>query len=264
MRRDLNLVLHPAGYRPGTRHRAHQHDVLHFSMVLCGTVSETARGVTVHGRPLSVVAKDAGLVHANDFGREGSRLARLSVAAESLGELLDHATPWDGWRWTHDARVARPFIRLLRRLRGERAVVSTGDPDAIDLLAGFTARPASVARGVPPRWLRDVMCEMDEGWAPELRVATVAARAGVHPVYLARCVRRWYDISVGDVIRSLRLRAAALAVAAPGGTVSDVAHACGFADEAHFCRTFREASGLTPGSYRRLVNSLPYRWHGGS
>jgi len=41
-----------------------------------------------------------------------------------------------------------------------------------------------------------------------------------------------------------------------GYSASEVAHACGFADQSHFGRTFKRVFGITPGAYARLGGGL--------
>jgi AraC-like DNA-binding protein len=240
-------------YRAGTRHRPHDHDELHFSIVLSGRVAEVVGGVMEQAGALSVVAKDPGVVHANDFGSGGARLARLTLPATTLGELLDDPARSPGWRWTHDPLVAAPFLRLVRRADGRSARFAVTDPDLLDLLAAFTARPSPPARGEPPAWLDTVRREVRDGWQPGLTVSSLAARAGVHPVYLARCVRRWFQTSLGMELRRQRIRSAAANIADSRRTISQVAHAGGYADEPHLNREFRAFVGLTPGRFRSLV-----------
>jgi len=258
----ITLSFRADGYRAGTRHRPHRHDELHFSLVLSGRVAETVGSCTEYAGALSVVAKDAGVVHANDFGIAGARLARLALPFGTIGALADEPSRSPGWRWTHDARVANPFLRLVRRANSGACAFDADDPDLLDLLAVFTARPAPVTRGRPPAWLEETMRDLRASWHPGLRVADVAGRAGVHPVYLARCVRRWFGTGIGEALRLFRIRSAAAAIAETGGTVSHVAHAGGFADEPHLCREFRRELGITPGRYRALVGALGYTWRG--
>ena len=134
------MTLSADSYPAGTKHRPHRHDELHFSIVLAGRVAETVGGNTEYAGALSIVAKDPGVTHANGFGPEGARLARLSLPSRTIGDLLGtSSTP--GWKWTHDPRVARPFLRLVRRSGGVSTPFDDDDPDLLDLLASFTARP---------------------------------------------------------------------------------------------------------------------------
>lgn len=265
-----------SAYRPGTRHPPHRHDALHLSLVLGGRVLERVGAVTESAGALSVVAKDAGVTHADDFGPAGARMARLGLPGGTLGALVDVPAGAvgcaAGWRWTHDPAVAAPFLRLVRRARdastqgevGGAIAFSAHDPDLLDLLAAFTARRAPEPRGRPPAWLAAIVAELRESWHPRLAVADVARRAGVHPVYLARCVRRWYGTGVAEELRRLRLRAAVAATVEARGPLSAVAHALGFADEPHYARAVRRATGLAPGGLRALVTSLDYQGRGPS
>jgi AraC family transcriptional regulator len=256
------LTFHADAYRAGTRHAAHQHDELHLSLVLCGHVAETVAGVTVWGGALSVVAKDSGVIHADDFGPAGAKLARLTLPSGTIGALIDDPVRSREWHWTHDAAAAVPYLRLVRRSRGATCSFAADDPDLVDLFAAVTARRAPQARGKPPLWLVQTMQELYSARRRARTVADVARRAGVHPVYLARCVRRWYGTTLGDELRRLRLQTAASAIAALDRTVSNVAHMTGYADEAHLCRQFRDAVGVTPACYRVLVRNLDYTCRG--
>ena len=258
----ITLDFHADAYAGGTQHRPHWHDELHLSVVLSGRVAERVGNATEYAGALSVVAKDAGVVHANVFGAAGAKLARLILPSGTLGSLIDEPSRSAGWRWTHDAAVARAFLRLVRRASDGASSFAVDDPDFLDLLAAFTARPASLASGRPPAWLAETMEDLRASWHPALSVADVARRAGVHPVYLARCVRRWFGTGVADEMRRLRIRSAAAAIAENRETVSRVAHAGGFADEPHLCREFRRTVGIPPGRYRTLVEELDYHQRG--
>jgi len=256
------LQFHADGYLAGTRQRPHRHEELHLSLVLSGRVTETVGHVTVSAGALSVVAKDAGVVHANDFGPNAACMVRLTLQAGTIAGLIDDPARASSWRWTHSS-AAGPYLRLVRRATGARSSFPADDPDLLDLLAAVSARPAAPPRGCPPRWLVETMEDLRGGVRPGGSVAAVARRVGVHPVYLARCVRRWYGTSVGDELRRLRLQAAASVIAEPRGTLSQVAHEGGFSDEPHLCRDFRRVAGMTPGRFRRLVRNLDYTWRGG-
>ena len=105
--------------------------------------------------------------------------------------------------------------------------------------------------GAAPAWLQRVRERLDEEDA--VRVGAAARDAGVHPVYLARCFRRWYGCSVAGYLQRVRLRRSATLMHRGAYTLGRVAHEAGFADQAHFGHRFREATGLTPGRFRALA-----------
>lgn len=243
-------------YAPMERHPPHQHGLLHLSLVIRGSLAETVGHRTEHAGALSVVAKEPGVVHEDRFGPDGATLARLCPERGGLDALLDDQARITPWCWKHDARAAVPFLRLVHRFQAGSRSFAPGDPDILDLLAAVTARSVPSSPGDPPAWLRRTMEDLRTSWRARMVVPDVAQRAGVHPVYLARCVRRWYGHGVRDELRRLRVAAAAHRLASGGGTVSHVAHATGFADEPHLCREFRRTTGMTAGHYRRLTREV--------
>ena len=240
-------------YSSGERHAPHRHDEMQLSLILKGQVRETVGNRTELGSALSVVMKDSGVVHANEFGPEKPKIARLSLMRGSFSDLVDEASRAESWRWTHDPRIAHPFLRLVAR--SSEKSFACDDADVVDLIAAFTARPTAGNRR-PPGWLAIVVDEIRFSWRPGSTVQDIARRAGVHPVYLARCLRRWYGTGVAEEMRRARVRAAADALAKAQDTVSRIAHQFGYSDEPHLCRDLRASLGLTPRGYRKLVGQL--------
>jgi AraC family transcriptional regulator len=246
------LTLHRASYTGTLVQPPHQHDALQLSMILTGAVEETVGGVSHAGAPLHIAVKDAGVAHANRWGPSGAQLVRLEAHGQSLAQLTD--TPEAPvWRWRFDPPAIRAFLRLATGAAGSTPLSDASD--TADLLAALVARPAASATGVPPRWLADVIEQLMAEWTPQLDTATLARRAGVHPVYLARCVRRWYGVSVGDLLRRERLRHVVAQLAHSRDRIAIVAYQCGFADEAHCVRTVRQVLGTTPAALRTALTA---------
>ena len=125
---------------------------------------------------------------------------------------------------------------------------------ALDLLA-LALAPAGGPAGAEHRRIRErqrvlthVRSRLDD---PRLGVDDVARRLGVSSRYLQKLFAGT-GATLGERIRGARLqRARGLLLQAPHLTVAEVAHRTGFADAAHFSRSFRGAFGTTPTAARR-------------
>jgi AraC family transcriptional regulator len=229
-------------------------DAIQISLVLRGELTERVGRQEERGAALSLVVKARGVEHANQYGPEGAVLFRLALGGNAGEALLDPAARLPAWQWQHGAGPLRPMLRLADRLGGRAAALPGDDPDVLAVLAAVTGGAPSVGtRGVAPAWLRQVRQRLDE--EPAARVGLVAADAGVHPVYLARCFRRWFGCSVAACLQRSRLRRAAGLMADSGWTLGRIAHQAGFTDQAHLNRRFREATGMTPGHYQAGARS---------
>jgi AraC family transcriptional regulator len=147
----------------------------------------------------------------------------------------------------------------MRVLAAFRARDRNLENEVLDLLAAV--RPLQPQAGQdPPRWLVRAREEIEDTLPAVLRVQQLARTADVHPVYLARQFRRFYGCSVTDYMARRRTQLAASYLARPGLALSAVAYQAGYADQSHFCRGFRAATGVTPRAYRTLtqVASVQY------
>ncbi|MGI8835724.1 MAG: helix-turn-helix domain-containing protein [Pyrinomonadaceae bacterium] len=148
------------------------------------------------------------------------------------------------------------MLRLLKTYRRRRALPDGELEDCVyETLASFPYTESPGANTPAPRGLEQIMQELNDTLVETVRVRDNAARAKVHPVYLARRFRRYVGCSITDYRTRLRTRAAAEILISSNASIASVATQCGFADQSHLCRAFKAATGLTPLDYRRLTNN---------
>src|SRR5205085_10915501 len=70
---------------------------------------------------------------------------------------------------------------------------------------------------------------------------------------LARCFRRFFRCTPGDLLRLRRLQKAAALILHRDLPLADIAMHCGFTDQSHMTTAFRLVYGTSPGRYRRLT-----------
>jgi YesN/AraC family two-component response regulator len=84
-----------------------------------------------------------------------------------------------------------------------------------------------------------------------LSLTDAAAAAFLSPNYLANLLRKETDRTFTDLVTERRMERAKELLSSTSLLVRDVAHQCGFTDEAYFNRRFRQWVGTTPRNFRR-------------
>jgi AraC family transcriptional regulator len=108
----------------------------------------------------------------------------------------------------------------------------------------------------PAGWLKQAHELIKSRFLESLTLGDIAHSVGVHQVTLAREFRRYYDCTVGDMVRRERISFACRQLLKPEESLTNIAIAAGFYDQSHFAKTFKRLIGMTPAQYR--VNFGPH------
>ena len=99
--------------------------------------------------------------------------------------------------------------------------------------------------------VRRAMLLMEQNLSSPLRAEQLAAEVAVSKRQLERLFRRDLGVGLQRFGRDMRLAYAVWLMSHATSRISDVAAHCGFADAAHFSRTFRTAFGDAPVAAQR-------------
>jgi len=108
--------------------------------------------------------------------------------------------------------------------------------------AHMSVRQAQVARSAA-RYLT-------ENLARPLSVREVARYHSLCTPHFSAVFRRYHGVSPQRFLHHARIAHAKTLVSAAELTIKEIAAVCGYVDAAHFCRRFKETTGVTPKQYR--------------
>jgi AraC family transcriptional regulator len=98
---------------------------------------------------------------------------------------------------------------------------------------------------------RKVRDYIDSHIAGPVLVSELCALVQLSEAHFSRSFRRTFDESPHAFVIRRRLEFATRYMLQSDVSLSDIALRCGFADQAHLCKRFRQAKGQTPGAWRR-------------
>jgi AraC family transcriptional regulator len=115
--------------------------------------------------------------------------------------------------------------------------------------------PDSGRVGSQPCHIRRALALMEANFAAKLSRVEMARTAGLSVSYFSKLFTQFIGLSPHQYLVRCRLRHSKklLATAEENLSLVDVAAEAGFADQAHFCRHFRRAYGVSPLAFRRTA-----------
>lgn len=122
-----------------------------------------------------------------------------------------------------------------------------------------TAREVPNERGRLLAWqARKVRDYINSHIAEPILVADLCALLQRSEAHFSRSFKRTFGESPHSFIVRRRVELAAQYMLMTDASLSDIALRCGFSDQAHLCKHFRQAAGQTPAAWRRAQHHDEY------
>ena len=123
---------------------------------------------------------------------------------------------------------------------------------ALEIL-GHSRTPSTtdIPGGLLPWRMSRVRDAIETRLEEPLSTTDLAAAAGLSPSRFARAFKTSHGISPHQYLIRARIERAKALMLTSTNALSDIALACGLADQSHFSRLFRRLEGETPAAWRR-------------
>lgn len=119
------------------------------------------------------------------------------------------------------------------------------------LLLELVNLPASIGGSEPPQWVRKVTEFIHDEWQRSFSLDCLSQSAGVHPVTISKYFRKYFSCTLGEYLRKLKIEKSLSLIKNTTRSLTDIALSCGFSDQSHFTRTFKQLLGFLPNEFRK-------------
>ena len=243
----------------------HSHEEAHMALLFQGTIENTKRGSTsvISASRLMFMPPEethttrySDRVHAFYIRFMPSWWERLPSRIPLLEEAGQYANDPPAWLaiQIHRELQKRDDLTplMLEGLTMELLVaISRSGSDTSD---SNTSRD----RG-KPIWLTQAQDYLHAHFRESIAVEAIASTVGVHPGHLMRVFRQQYHCTIGDYVRRLRVQSACRLIQESEHPLSQIALSVGFSDQAHFSRTFKAVTGMTPTVWQSSFGDVSHR-----
>jgi len=165
-------------------------------------------------------------------------------------------------QWMH--RVITLLEAALEQLHNQVHQAQGTLLEATSLLRQQAQPPPGEAPDASGRLLawqaRKVRDYIDSHITGPVLVADLCALVQRSEAHFSRSFKRTFGESPHSFVVRRRLELAAQYMLTTDAPLSDIALRCGFSDQAHLCKHFRQAAGQTPAAWRRVHRSHDEHW----
>ena len=229
----------------------HAHEHASVSFLLNGGYQEELNGKLFKRNPGDIKFIAAGESHrCNDY-HQHTRKINIELPATLLGAA---AIKEDGVEriLTDHPRTKFTLLKFYGEMQcGSEAYAASFQQLLLELLC-------PVASGYPrkykqiPTWAVLLKDLLHARCHEQLGLTDMAAIVGVHPVTISRYFRQYFDTTLGDYLRDIRVGKALSMIKTSDQSLTTIGLACGFSDQSHFTHSFKKVTGFLPKAYRSM------------
>jgi len=104
-----------------------------------------------------------------------------------------------------------------------------------------------------PTWVSEIDLILNDQFSDQLSLDYLSTTLDIHPVHLSRDFSKYFNSGLGEYIRKLKIQKSLQLISQKKLDLTSIALDCGFSDQSHFTRCFKEINGITPSQYRKIL-----------
>lgn len=238
-------------FQPGLSIPEHQHALTHLTCVLDGQFIETYGGLELVCEAGTMLVVPQKYIHQDRIGPSGAHTLSIEMGPNTMRRLDDCTTLFERPAVIAGPQISRAIERLYHEFhaRDDASLLAIA-ATTLDLIV--VAERKSVHPEAARNWIEDLVEELHRDPSADASLGVLAKKFAVSEAHMARAFRRRHGCSIGDYVRWLRLEKSKSVLATSLATISEIAVECGFYDQAHFSRAFKQQYGTSPSAFRKV------------
>lgn len=103
-----------------------------------------------------------------------------------------------------------------------------------------------------PRWINQLDDLLNDRWNEQLSLQELSSEINVHPVTISKYFTKYFGSTYGEYVRRLRVNKSISLIKNSRLSLTEIAAFCGFFDQSHFTRNFKQLTGFLPKDFKKF------------
>lgn len=231
----------------------HYHENAYFTFILQGNVIEGNKKEIYNCSAGSLLFHNWQEPHYNIKPEGFTRGFHIEIEKCWFDNLEFNTTNSQG-----SINIANPDLKFLmyKIFRETKADDTTAQLSIQTLLLETLAKMLRVNKtesNKKPTWVSEVNMILNDQFSDNLTLEYLSKALNIHPVHLSREFSKYFNSSLGQYIRKLKVQKSLQLISEKKLDLTSIAFECGFSDQSHFTRCFKEINGINPSEYRKIL-----------
>ncbi|HTE28234.1 helix-turn-helix domain-containing protein [Flavitalea sp.] len=227
----------------------HYHDNVHITLIVQGGNMEQRESRESEATAGQILFYTGGELHRNFNTLHPSRNINMEIH-DRFFSAYDIAKPTLNSTALNQARAKFTLLKTYR----ECLTNDEHSPTAIHalLIHFLSVTPVDNLEASQPQWAKTVTAIINDRWNENISLEELSRLADVHPVTISKCFPKYFFCTLGEYIRKIRIEKATALIRQSHRSLTDIAYECGFFDQSHFIRVFKQTTGFLPNRYKKI------------
>jgi AraC family transcriptional regulator len=129
---------------------------------------------------------------------------------------------------------------------------SVSEPAIQTLLLNLINYSNHSATKSPPKWVRLLDDLLNDRWNEQITLNELSIATATHPTTISKHFRKYFSCTLGEYLRKLKIDKSISLIKNSSMSLTEIALYCGFADQSHFIRNFKQLTGFLPKEFRNF------------
>jgi AraC family transcriptional regulator len=103
-----------------------------------------------------------------------------------------------------------------------------------------------------PKWVHLLVDLLNDRWNEQVTLNELSIATETHPVTISKHFRKYFSCTLGEYLRKLKIDKSIPLIKNSRMSLTDIAHHCGFTDQSHFTKNFKQMTGFLPKEFRNI------------
>ncbi|AWH85876.1 AraC family transcriptional regulator [Flavobacterium album] len=231
----------------------HYHENAYFTFILQGNVIEGNKKEIYHCGPGALLFHNWDESHYNIKPPGFTRGFHVEIERQWLDEAGLGKTSLEGSKAIANIDVKLLMYKIFRAGKMNDGLTAIAVQSLLIETLSTLQKDSHQVLLKKPKWVSMIDDILHSQTGNNVTLEHLSKLLDIHPVHLSRDFPKYFRCNLGEYIRKLKVEKALSLMAMGKLSLTEIAYKCGFSDQSHFTRSFREINGLNPSMHRKLL-----------